>query len=121
MRAATFGNGVWEIDLPAAATGVELAGLPESGLGLAAPRPNPSRGDASLAFVLPAAGPVRLAVYDAAGRRVATLIDGPRAAGRGEATWDGRDENGSAVAAGVYFARLETPSGVRSAKISRIR
>ncbi|HMB71467.1 MAG TPA: FlgD immunoglobulin-like domain containing protein, partial [bacterium] len=51
---------------------------------------------------------VRLTVHDAAGRRVRTLVDGPRTAGAGTADWDGRDASGRRVTAGIYFVRLET-------------
>jgi hypothetical protein len=51
--------------------------------------------------------PVKLVVYDVAGRRVATLKDGVSNAGQHAARWDGRDSSGAPVASGVYFARLE--------------
>jgi flagellar hook assembly protein FlgD len=38
--------------------------------------------------------------------RVATLDDGLRTSGVHSVTWDGRDESGHDVAAGIYFARL---------------
>ena len=41
-------------------------------LALAAPWPNPSRGAATVAFMLPEGGPVRLSVLDALGREVAS-------------------------------------------------
>jgi len=43
-----------------------------------------------------------LRVYDAAGRLVATLVDGWREAGAHEVTFDA-----TGLAAGIYFARLE--------------
>ena len=45
-------------------------------------------------------------VYSAAGRRVATLLDGPVSAGRHELDWDGHDGDGRALPSGVYFIRL---------------
>jgi len=111
MRAATFGNGVWEVDLPSpGAVGVEVAaGAGGSGrLSLAGGRPNPFRERTTVSFTLDRDVDVQLAVYDAAGRRVRTLVDGPRAAGAGTADWDGRDASGRRVTAGIYFVRLET-------------
>jgi len=49
----------------------------------------------------------RLCVYNIAGGRVATLIDGPVIGGRQSVVWDGRDSAGNRVASGVYFVRLE--------------
>jgi flagellar hook assembly protein FlgD len=50
---------------------------------------------------------VTLSVFDVAGRRVRTLVDGWMRAGPHSSRWDGRDDGGRAVASGVYFARLE--------------
>jgi uncharacterized membrane protein len=88
-------------------------------IALAAPRPNPSSGVTRLEFDLPSAGNAELAVFDAAGRRVATLADGEQPAGRHAATWDGHATGGERVAAGLYFARLTTPQGVVSRRIVR--
>lgn len=64
--------------------------------------PNPSRGE--VRFARSGGEAAALDLYDAAGRRVASLE--PAAAG-GAFTWhwDGRDRNGAMVGAGVFFAR----------------
>ena len=46
---------------------------------------------------------VNLRVYDVAGRLVSTLVNQELPAGPQTATWDGRDDGGQKVAAGVYF------------------
>lgn len=86
-------------------------------LRLGAPSPNPSGGRVRLDVSLPAATPVRLEVYDVHGRRVATLIDGVRAAGRHPVSWEARDDRGHPVAAGVYWARFEALGEVRTRAI----
>ena len=76
--------------------------------------PNPSRGadrQVALSFELAEAGSIELAIYDMSGRRIATPARGTRDAGAHRTTWDGRDENGTAVAPGVYFARRDHPNG----------
>ena len=60
---------------------------------------------------------MRLAIYDVAGWRVVTLVDAQVESGRRAAAWDGRDETGAPVAAGVYFARLEAGGEVASRKL----
>ncbi|MCA9753198.1 MAG: hypothetical protein KC591_13470, partial [Gemmatimonadetes bacterium] len=55
------------------------------------------------------------------GRRVATLRNGPTAAGRHAVTWNGRDDAGKLLAAGIYFGRVETPEREQCVKITRIR
>ncbi len=68
--------------------------------------PNPFNPLTKIAFTLPSAQAVRLEVYAMDGRRVATLLDESRGAGRHEVVWDGRDGDGKVVASGTYFCRL---------------
>ena len=49
---------------------------------------------------------VRLEVYDLLGRRLATLVDASRAPGNYTATWNGQNDTGQFVGAGVYFYAL---------------
>jgi len=74
--------------------------------------PHPCNPATTLLFRLPANGPVDLAIFDPAGRRVRTLVVGPWAAGEHAVRWDGRDQRGRGVAAGSYLAVL-TVDGVR--------
>jgi flagellar hook assembly protein FlgD len=83
--------------------------------------PNPTPGRTSVQFTLPREGPVRIAVYDVAGREVRSIVDGPMPAGTWTRQWDGRGNEGRAVAAGVYFLRMETATGSRSSKITLVR
>lgn len=80
-------------------------------LALATPVPNPLRDASRFAFTLPAAGVARLELLDLQGRRVRTLAGGWLAAGPQERIWDGRDDRGVPVSAGVYFARLVSDAG----------
>ncbi len=64
--------------------------------------PNPFTNRTTIEYALPASGPVRLAVYDALGREVATLVNGVRQAGAHVAVFDG-----SSLPSGVYLYRLE--------------
>jgi hypothetical protein len=64
--------------------------------------PQPAHEEATLLYHLPAAGPVRLAVYDMLGEEVAVLSAGRRAAGLHAATW-----RTAHVPPGLYIARLQ--------------
>lgn len=64
---------------------------------------NPVGRDATFRFALPHSGRVAIALFDLAGRRVASLADGDFAAGYHTARWR---EAGSAGGPGVYFARM---------------
>jgi hypothetical protein len=74
--------------------------------------PNPVAGSALVNYSVPAAGPLRLSLYDAAGRRVRVL-----AAGSGQAgSWSVRlDSRG--LRAGVYFCRLEAGAERKTARV----
>jgi len=82
-----------------------------------APRPNPLAGSTLFAFDLPDARDVRLAVFDLAGRRVATVADGHFEPGHHQRAWDAKDDSGARVRAGLYFARFETRGASRTARL----
>ncbi len=80
--------------------------------------PNPFNPTTSVGYAVPRTGAVDLSIYDASGRLVRTLVDVPsHDAGRHSVSWDGRDENGVEVAAGVYFARLTVDSESATGKM----
>ncbi|MBM3318630.1 MAG: T9SS type A sorting domain-containing protein, partial [Candidatus Eisenbacteria bacterium] len=83
--------------------------------------PNPAPGASTLRFALPRETQARLGVYDAAGRLVRPLHEGPLGAGAHALSWDGRGENGAPVAAGVYWLRLKTEGEERSARVVIVR
>ncbi len=75
--------------------------------------PNPFNPATTVSFMLAGAGRAELALYDAAGRCVRTLVSGDLAAGDHTVVWDGQTDEGSRAPSGVYFARL-TAQGVSS-------
>ncbi len=79
-------------------------------------RPNPFNPTTTIAFEVPTAGHVELAVYDAAGRLVTTLVDARVEAGRREVAWSGLDDRGNRAASGVYFFRLTHDGGSTTKK-----
>ena len=71
--------------------------------------PNPFNPRTTISFELEQSQRVSLRVFDLAGRLVRTLVDKetlePR---RYRREWNGRNEAGQLMAAGVYFYRLDT-------------
>ncbi len=63
---------------------------------------------------------VSLTVYDVLGRRVRQVWQGPLGAGTHRFTWDGRDEAGKAVAAGVYLYQVEVDGRVEAKKTTKL-
>lgn len=74
--------------------------------------PNPFSASAVIRFVLPASGEAHLDVYNVAGRKVATLVNGRLEAGPHTVTFDVRQ-----IPSGVYFPQLQF-AGVR--KVQRV-
>jgi hypothetical protein len=74
-----------------------------------------------LRLELPARMPVKLAVYDVAGRRRRTLLERELSVGATEVAWDGRDENGALVASGMYFIRMTCARATRLSKVVLLR
>lgn len=74
-------------------------------LGFSAPYPNPSNVPTRMDYALPVASEIEVEAFDLQGRRVRTLIKGMRPAGRGDLTWDLRDDDGRRVHAGIYLVR----------------
>jgi hypothetical protein len=64
--------------------------------------PNPFNPATTISLTLPEAELVNLSIYDVSGRLVSPLIDGFRAAGTHEVTFDA-----SGFPSGIYFARIE--------------
>jgi hypothetical protein len=95
----------------------EAISLPALELSLAQNYPNPFNPATTIRFVLPEKARVRLAVYDCAGREIARLIDGERAAGANEVFWDGKDARGAAAGTGIYFYRLTADKQVLTKKM----
>ncbi|MBK6733511.1 MAG: family 16 glycosylhydrolase [bacterium] len=83
-------------------------GLQPAGYALHPCHPNPFNPSTTISFDLPEPAAVRLAIHDLSGRLVRTLVAGEMTgSGRHEVVWNGRDEAGQVMAAGVYFYRLD--------------
>jgi hypothetical protein len=78
-------------------------------------RPNPFNPRTVLRFSLAGTGQAELAIYDVSGRKVRTLVEGWMDAGLHEVVWDGTDDLGHTVPAGVFWSQL-TSDGFRSNK-----
>src|SRR5262249_56421379 len=73
--------------------------------------PNPFSRSTTFQFTLAKSGPAALEVFSADGRRVRSVAHGVRDAGEYRLEWNGADDAGRPLAAGVYYARLLTPPG----------
>ncbi len=78
--------------------------------------PNPFNPTTTIRYSIPSRARVRLTVFNTLGQLVAALVDGEESAGYYDAVFDG-----STVASGVYFYRLEVGSFVETKKLMLIR
>ena len=75
-------------------------------------------GNAEVLYTLAEATQVKITIYDVTGRLVQCLVEQWQPAGKHSVRWDGRDDDGRSVSAGVYFAHLNlNGSDVDSGKI----
>ena len=70
--------------------------------------PNPFNPTTTIAFSIPDAGRVRLAVYNIKGQKVKDLINSDLPRGNHKLIWDGKDDANRNVGSGIYFLRLES-------------
>ena len=100
---------------------VAVGGLPELHDRLGAAYPNPFNPSVTVPFALARAGSLDIAIFDLRGRRVRTLLNGWKAAGRYEVMWDGLNQRGAALSSGPYLCVMRTASGRESVKLSLMR
>jgi hypothetical protein len=109
---------VWLLNLKAAPT-AGVGGAPQAAsLRLGQIVPNPFVSSASIDFHLARREVVTLRILDLAGRQVRELIgSGEFPPGRHTARWDGCDDSGTAVPAGLYFCRLSSGTASETQRI----
>ena len=77
---------------------------------LAQNHPNPfsesGSGSTLINFDLPKASAVTVNIYNEAGQLVRRLVAGDMATGRHVVRWNGRNQSGQVVAAGIYFYQM---------------
>jgi hypothetical protein len=77
--------------------------------------PNPFYPRTSISFEIARSEHVRIEIYDAAGRRVSTLLSEELSPGSHAVSWNGRSPDGSKLPSGIYYARARLGEEVRTA------
>ena len=83
--------------------------------------PNPFNAAVQIRFSTAVDGPVTLAVFNAAGQRMRTLVNGHLDAGDHAVTWDGCDASGRLAGSGTYLLRLRDRGGEHRTKLQLVR
>jgi hypothetical protein len=102
------GGGVTAVEAPVR--------VPER-LSLLPGRPNPFTRSTTLGLELPRRAEVRVEIFDVGGRRVRRLALGTFDAGAHPLHWDGLDDAGRRVRAGVYLVRAESGGNLAHARL----
>ena len=79
--------------------------------------PNPFNPSTTVGYQVGAAGLVQLEIFNVLGQRVRLLVDAEQTAGVYRVIWDGRDDDGVALAAGTYLLRMESGSFMQTRKM----
>lgn len=94
---------------------------PFSGTWLHQNVPNPFNPSTVIAYTLETSAVAEISVYDVAGRRVKVLQRQWKPAGLHRVTWNGRDEGGRPVPAGLYFYVLRADGDERMRRMTLVK
>jgi photosystem II stability/assembly factor-like uncharacterized protein len=84
--------------------------------------PNPISRETTIYLSITQPDNIELMIYNICGQRVKNIANRINEPGTYKVSWDGKDEQGDILAAGVYFVQLKTNAGISSScKIMLIR
>lgn len=83
--------------------------------------PNPFNSSTTIAFSLSEGAEIEMGIYNLLGQKLVTLVDDARPAGEYRVQWDGRDEEGYALATGVYLYCLRAGEYVETRQLMLLR
>ena len=92
-----------------------------SGFTLKGNYPNPFNPSTTIEFSLPEAGFTDIVIYNLAGQKVRELVSGTLSEGVHSVVWNGRDETGLPVSAGVYLTRLRKNDTVVTGRMMLVK
>ena len=102
------------------ALAVEYLGLPQVA-SLQHNYPNPFNSETTIPYAVGIDGLVTIHLYDLAGQRIRTLVQGEHQTGTYKVTWDGRDNSGRSVSTGVYLVHLLSRGYTEMSKVTLIK
>jgi hypothetical protein len=83
--------------------------------------PNPFTPHTRIEYALGENSHVRIAIYNANGQMIRTLLDADVSSGEHGASWDGRDAQGDLVPSGTYFCRVVAGEHVVTRSLTLMR
>ncbi len=117
-------DGNWNIFLqnftpPVAAKEAMTAEPVEFSLGNATP--NPFNMATTIEYSVAKDSMVKLLIYNSLGQKVRTLVSEMTATGKHKVVWDGLDDNGNVVSAGVYLSHLNAGGRTATGKMTLMK
>ena len=79
--------------------------------------PNPFNPVTTISYDLSEAGNVNLVIVNLMGREVRTLVSSWQEAGHRSVLWDGNDENGQNMSAGIYLYKIQASGFTKTQKL----
>ena len=79
--------------------------------------PNPFNPTTTISYDLPEQAQVTLGIYDLLGKQIKTLVNEPQDVGSKIAVWDGTDNLGRQVSAGVYLYQIQAGEFTQTRKM----
>ena len=79
--------------------------------------PNPFNPTTTLKYDLPEDAMVNITIYDMMGRRIKTLVNGPKSAGYRLVIWDATNDYGRPVSAGIYLYQIQVGEFTQTKKM----
>lgn len=83
--------------------------------------PNPFNPTTQINYNLPASSKTIMTVYDMRGNKIRTLVNGNMDAGYHSVQWNGKDDKGKLVPAGIYLYQLQAGSAIRTRKMTFVK
>ena len=111
--------GAWSVgcDVVSAVAGADLPGV----LQVEPNYPNPFNPKTTIRFALPAAARTVVTIMDVAGRRVRTLLNEDLPAAVHEVAWNGRDDRGRELAAGIYLYQVAAAGQMQGGRMALVK
>jgi len=106
------------VEVDCSPAGIEY--IPSAGYTIFPLFPNPASKDVKIDYTFASGAYVSIAVFDIAGKRVKTLVDGDRPFGSHSIYWDRKDNQGKKVMSGVYFIKLQSATGGASYSTKKV-
>ncbi|MDP6587267.1 MAG: T9SS type A sorting domain-containing protein, partial [Anaerolineales bacterium] len=110
-------NGPFELTIDASSVSIDEVGLIPETFALHANYPNPFNPSTTISYDLPKRSQVTLGIYDLLGKQIKTLVKQSQDAGNKIAVWDGTDDLGRQVSAGVYLYQIQAGQFTQTRKM----